>query len=486
MHSGGDANDNRPCSASDFNECPWCRIDRFQSLAFPRPLISWNSFGVSHDPSSRRTHAPRLPLSRRLSTSSASLEPHVTGKVIASSTDRGRLVRRSACHFVSTSSSASFARVSPPKFSLTPESMGFERCADDTGSDSGVSDDVDLSERRIRLVTLRGDAVSFSDAFWRTKSTLWRFPELTSAAASLASACRPVPPATVSFEQRSSFVELSLGKPVCVRSFSRVPDFTCSSSGSVDSNSTSSFVLLFLWYSVCFRTFNFRVDDFTSNGWSVCDSDLVRMWISIIFSFKRRISFGSLMVFFRRFPLASLNRSVSALLHSASASVVRSPLCFRSFVFVCVSTIRSVASSFPDISCSRLSCVTSFVLRVRLLTEFDISTESGTSETVSVCFASFFFRLRALNSIRGSSSIASPCRLFLRLVSTHADASITTSWLKRRPCCCCVPVSWMFVAWRWLFLRVAMSSCFILEKVGKLCPKHPTSLVCFNSVIYNH
>jgi len=35
---------------SDLRLVPWCLIERFQSLAVPRPLACWNWFGVIHDP----------------------------------------------------------------------------------------------------------------------------------------------------------------------------------------------------------------------------------------------------------------------------------------------------------------------------------------------------------------------------------------------------------------------------------------------------
>ena len=34
----------------DLRLVPWCLIDRFQSLAVPRPLACWNWFGVIHEP----------------------------------------------------------------------------------------------------------------------------------------------------------------------------------------------------------------------------------------------------------------------------------------------------------------------------------------------------------------------------------------------------------------------------------------------------
>ena len=59
--------------------CPACFTVLFQSLAAPRPLTVWNSFGVSHAPlsSTRRSRARSLPevLAPRYST--ASFSPHV-------------------------------------------------------------------------------------------------------------------------------------------------------------------------------------------------------------------------------------------------------------------------------------------------------------------------------------------------------------------------------------------------------------------------
>ena len=37
-----------PFVSSSFMLLPWCRIDRFQSLAVSRPEMYWNSFGVIH------------------------------------------------------------------------------------------------------------------------------------------------------------------------------------------------------------------------------------------------------------------------------------------------------------------------------------------------------------------------------------------------------------------------------------------------------
>ena len=37
-----------PFVSSSFMLFPWCRIDRFQSLAVSRPDMYWNSFGVIH------------------------------------------------------------------------------------------------------------------------------------------------------------------------------------------------------------------------------------------------------------------------------------------------------------------------------------------------------------------------------------------------------------------------------------------------------
>ena len=65
--------------SSALMHCPACLTVLFQSLAAPRPLTVWNSFGVSHAPlnSTRRSRALSLPDVRAPRYRRASFSPHV-------------------------------------------------------------------------------------------------------------------------------------------------------------------------------------------------------------------------------------------------------------------------------------------------------------------------------------------------------------------------------------------------------------------------